>query len=148
MIRLRELNIFSMCFLPSTSTRKIVLSILHQNHSRHLVVSSHELSLSKSELSPTPSPFLPDFRVTDDTCSLLIPVPPHSRKHADCSHGGGLLVLGTRKVYFHAVDRKPQKKRANSTLKHETGFRKAEAECRWDYSIVKAYGSSVHHTCL
>ena len=58
---IRELNMLAMCFIRTNSTRTLALAILHQDHTRQLILTSHELSVSDHDLSLNASSMLAAF---------------------------------------------------------------------------------------
>ena len=131
---IRELNMLAMCFIRTNSTRTLALAILHQDHTRQLILTSHELSVSDRDLSLNASSMLAAFAVPEPDSNVLIPVPPHGRNSWNSS--GGILVAGGPRILFYTIDRK--QKNAGG-LKHIASETKAIAvEVDWPYAEVAA----------
>lgn len=135
--RVRELNIISLGFLRTSNTRTIVLAILYRDPHKKLAVTSHELSGSPLELSPSSSAFLPEFSIADADSTLLIPVPPQTK--GDWNTNGGVLVLGGSTIAFYPIERKQKKKKNGPATPKASGARVAEAEAKWSLCDITAY---------
>ena len=82
-----ELNILSMCFLPTSSTSSSVVAILHIDPDHQIWVVCREVDLSEKEISIEPSALLPKSLVHSNA-SLIIPY------EGEAGNQGGVLVLG------------------------------------------------------
>ncbi|KAL5524495.1 hypothetical protein ACEPAF_9635 [Sanghuangporus sanghuang] len=132
----RELNILSLCFLRTANARATVLAILYRDHLQKLRVTSHDLSVSDMEISPSASAFLPDFPLVDAGANLLIPVPPQAS--SAWNNNGGILILGGGVISFFSIDRK-QKKKNNQATPKASSSRTPHAETIWPYFDVSAW---------
>lgn len=93
--RVPELNIHSMCFVPSTS--KIVLAILFEDHHARKHVIARELKVDEQELQYEHSPIIAGGFVQDQA-SLLIPVPGQRKTP-------GVIALGGSAAHFIGSER-------------------------------------------
>ncbi|KAI5118862.1 hypothetical protein M0805_005306 [Coniferiporia weirii] len=132
-VSVRELNIVSICFLPTTSSRSVALAILHRDHGQMLALTSHDLSISGRELSIS-SAFLSDIALPNVDSGSLIPVPPHSQ--SNWNSNGGVLVLSDSRISFYAIDKKQKRK---SSTHRSSGIKSANAECDWTFSGITAW---------
>ena len=117
-----------------TSTRSLVLAMLHINHLQQLVLTSHEVSVSDREISSKPSPLFSNIIIEDSGANIIVPVPPHSDSNWNTS--GGILVLGGKTIYFYSIDRK-QKKKGN-TIRMTSDAKLSSATVVWPYSEITA----------
>lgn len=114
------------------------MAILYRDSHKKLVVTSHELTGSPLELSPSPSAFLPEISVADTESNLLIPVPPQTTNNSNWNTNGGVLVLGGSTVAFYPIERKQKKKKNGPTNPKVSGVRVAEAEAKWSFCDITA----------
>ncbi|THH03261.1 hypothetical protein EW145_g6399 [Phellinidium pouzarii] len=132
-VSVRELNILSLCFLPTATSRSVALAILHRDHTQMLVLTSHDLSVSDHELSSS-STLLPDVNLSDIDSGFLIPVPPHTR--STWNPNGGILVLGGKCIKYLIIDKKQRKKNNTSG---PVGAKAVKAEIDWQFSKITAW---------
>ncbi|KZT28894.1 hypothetical protein NEOLEDRAFT_1239376 [Neolentinus lepideus HHB14362 ss-1] len=164
-----ELNLLSMCFLP-TSSDTHCLALLAVTHEGKLQLLSRDVSLSDYEIFSTPSTLLPATTLSSSTFltidppPILIPIPPSPNHESGTEEGfgGGVLVVGGRKVLFYELasqdlqdrhkgkrrrlegkkrsENKSEKERAREVEKaRERKRRKPRAAVEWPWSEVTAW---------
>lgn len=124
-----------MTFLRTVSKRSSTVAFLYRDHNQKVVLTSHELSLSESEISSSPSSVLPETVVADPSASILIPVPPHGEDSWNIL--GGVLVLGEETVSFYSNAKKSKKKGGEGKARSPDDIEPV-AKVRWPYSQITA----------
>ena len=142
LLRVRELNILSACFLKSTYGVP-VLAILYKDHTGQLILSSHEVSLAELEVHNAVSALLPEVIIRYGTANILIPIPAYT--DISWNINGGILLLGGRKITFYAcetVDRKQKRRKSGSSgVSNQSDSikrRQAIIQIDWPYSAIAA----------
>ena len=100
-LRIPELSIQSMCFVPSSGS-KLILAILSEDYTGRRRVIARELSLEKEELIPEPSKAIA-AGFAQDGATLLIPVNGPKKTT-------GVLSLGGDTCHFFGTERAASKR--------------------------------------
>ena len=130
---IRELNIVSMCLLYSSSSSTAV-AILYRNHDQRLVLSCHDLSVKRLELSSGQSSIIPEVRLSDEGTCHLIPI---TSDDGSITSKGVLAVGGDTISFFSCQSRdSSQKKRAGAGLEAQSGVSTAQSQIEWKYSGI------------
>jgi DNA damage-binding protein 1 len=170
-LRVSELNILSLAFLPVASG-SYAIAILHLDHNQNLQLLARDLNLSERELSPEPSLLLPPTILSSsafaptEASACLVTVHPQQSNGTEETIPGGVLVLGGRKIRFFELSSaewqekhrgrqeklQSQKKNADRSLRRnakekqkgrEIKKRKAKATVEWPWREVTAYVSDL-----
>jgi DNA damage-binding protein 1 len=108
---LPELNILSLCFVPSDDGIPVV-AILHRDYQQRIQLLSRELNVDQLELSVQPAVLLQPTLLSSasfphtDTPPILVPIAASEAESAltgDETFPGGILVIGGRKIVMHKL---------------------------------------------
>jgi DNA damage-binding protein 1 len=105
-----ELNILSLCFVPSDEETPVV-AILHRDYQQRVQLLSRELNIESFDLSVEPAVLLQPTLLSStsfpqaDTPPILVPVTATNTENKDVSEefSGGVMVIGGKKMILHRL---------------------------------------------
>jgi DNA damage-binding protein 1 len=130
-----ELNILSLCFVPSDGHTP-VLAILHRDYQQRVQLLSRDLNIAQFELSVQPGVLLQPTLLSSasfpqtDTPPILIPITATEEAsvlEGDDAFPGGVLVVGGRKIILHKLAPLDWQERSKAKQKKESKRRISSA---------------------